>query len=122
MIIAGTYLLGGVGETKESIEEMIEESTKMNLDFAHYNPLFIYPGTPIYREYFQNKEDWVKYILEDKAPWGEVVYENEHVNREQLLKLVEKAYKKFYSNSIYKDTVMVKDRFNLNRGENNEDI
>ena len=87
-----------------------------------YNPLFIYPGTPLYQEYFQNKEDWVEYILEDEEPWGEVVYENEHVNKEELLKLVEKAYEKFYSNSIYKDTVMVKDRFNLNRGRNNEDI
>lgn len=120
--IAGTFILGGIGENKNNIEEMIEESTKMNLDFAHYNPLFIYPGTPLYQEYFKNKEDWVEYILEDEEPWGEVVYENEHVNKEQLLKLVENAYEKFYSNSIYKDTVMVKDRFNLNRGRNNEDI
>ena len=120
--IAGTFILGGVGETKASIEEMIEESTKMNLDFAHYNPLFIYPGTPIYREYFQNKEDWVKYILEDRDPWGEIVYENKYVNKEQLLELVKKAYEKFYSDSIYKDTAMVEDRFNLNRGKNHEDI
>lgn len=113
--IAGTFILGGAGETKDNIEEMIEESTKINLDFAHYNPLFIYPGTPIYQEYFQDKKDWVKYILEDEVPWGEIVYENEYVNKEQLLKLVKEAYEKFYSNSIYRDSVMVKDRFNLNR-------
>ena len=119
--VAGTFILGGPGETRDNFEKMIEESTKLNLDFAHYNPLFIYPGTPIYKEYFQNKEDWVKYILEDEEPWGEVVYENEYVNKEQLLKLVKKAYKKFYLNSIYSESAMVKDRFNL-RGNNYEDI
>lgn len=120
--IAGTFILGGQNETRDNIEEMIEESTKMNLDFAHYNPLFIYPGTPIYEEYFQDKMEWVNYILKDEDPWGEIVYENDYVNKKQLLELVKKAYEKFYSNSIYKDSVMVKDRFNLNRGNNYEDI
>lgn len=120
--VAGTFILGGVDETEYNIQQMIDESTKMNLDFAQYNPLFIYPGTPMYQEYFQDEKGWVKYILEDDRPWGEIVYENKYVNKEQLLKLVTYAYEKFYSNSIYRDTTMVKDRFNLNRGQNNEDI
>lgn len=116
--VAGTFILGGQYETKRNIEQIIQSSIKMNLDFAHYNPLFIYPGTPIYEECFDNEKDWVNYILKDDWPWGEIVYQNKYVNREQLLKLVYYAYEKFYSNSSYKDSAMVKDRFNLNyKGE-----
>lgn len=111
--VAGTFILGGKNETRENIEQIIEESTKMNLDFAHYNPLFIYPGTPIYDEYFKNEKDWVNYILKDNWPWGEIIYQNNDVNREELLELVNKAYDRFYSTSRYKDDIMVKDRFNL---------
>lgn len=112
--VAGTFILGGKDETRKNIEQIIEESTKMNLDFAHYNPLFIYPGTPMYEEYFKNEKDWVNYILKDNWPWGEIVYHNKYVSREQLLELVNYAYEKFYSGSPYKGSIMVKDRFNLN--------
>lgn len=120
--VAGTFILGGKDETIDNIKQMIEESTKMNLDFAHYNPLFIYPGTPIYQERFQNEKGWVRYILDDAWPWGEIVYENQYVNREQLMEMVQYAYEEFYSNSPYKESFMVKDRFNLNRGCHYENI
>ena len=112
--IAGTFILGGKDETRENIEHTIEVSTNMNLDFAHYNPLFIYPGTPIYQECFHNEKDWVDYIMKDTWPWGEIVYQNKYVSREQLLELVNYAYEKFYEESSYKNSIMVKDRFNLN--------
>lgn len=111
--LAGTFILGGGNETEEDILQIINNSTKMNLDYAHYNPLFIYPGTPIYNAVFSNKQDWVSYILKDTLPWGEIVYENTHVNREKLLGLVNEAYSKFYLNSQYTDSQMVVDRFNL---------
>lgn len=115
--LAGTFILGGGNETEEDILQIIDNSTKMNLDFAHYNPLFIYPGTPIYNSVFSGKQDWVSYILKDTLPWGEIVFENRYVNREKLLELVNKAYSKFYSNSQYYNSQMVIDRFNLKRSE-----
>lgn len=114
--IAGTFILGGKNETIEDIKQIIDDSTKMNLDFAHYNPLFVYPGTPIYHECFENERDWVKCVLEDDWPWGEIVYQSSYVNREQLLELIRLAYEKFYAETNYKDSIMVKNRFNLNRG------
>lgn len=103
-------------ETETEVLEVIEKSTTLNLDFAHYNPLFVYPGTPLYKEYFTNdisERKWVDYLLKDSWPWGEIVYENENLSREMILNLTEKAYERFYADSPYKDNEMVKDRFRL---------
>ena len=112
--VAGTFILGGKIETERDIKGIIENSTKLYLDYAHYNPLFIYPGTPLYQEYFKDEKEWVDYILKDNWPWGEVVYENEHINRERLVSLVDYAYETFYADSPYRNDVMIRDRFNLN--------
>lgn len=114
--VAGTFILGGPGESKDDILKMIDDSTKIGLDYAHYSPLFIYPGTPLYAQVFKNEKQWVKCILEDDYPWGEIVYENEKVNKDLLLELIDYAYAKFYSNSKHSLGAMVKDRYNLKQG------
>lgn len=119
--IAGTFILGGSDETEDDIKKTIDDSTKMALDFAHYNPLFIYPGTPLYETFFINEYEWVDYILNDTLPWGEIVYENKNVTKEKLLQLVDYAYSEFYANTNYAKTSMVDDRFNL-KGEESENI
>ena len=112
--VAGTFILGGKYATEQTIKKVIDDSINMELDYAHYSPLFVYPGTPIYKEYFKNDERaWVNFILEDDWPWGEIVYENEYLDREKLIGLVEFAYKTFYENSKYSNRKMVTDRYNL---------
>lgn len=110
---AGTFILGGRDETETDVREIIENSTKLNLDFAHYNPLFVYPGTPLYAEYFTDEREWVSYLLKDNWLWGEIVYENSNLSREKILHLCEEAYKQFYADLPYRDDKMVKDRFRL---------
>ena len=111
--ICSTFILGGEKETKEDILLLIEKVKKLPLDFAHFNPLFVYPGTPIYNMVFQNEREWVNVILNDEWPWGEIVFENSFLNREQLLDLVDCAYSSFYENKPQVDEPMVYDRFNL---------
>ena len=113
--VAGTFILGGGNETDSDIIEIIKNSKNMNLDYAHYNPLFIYPGTRIYEQFFHNNHEWVDYILRDKFPWGEIVYKNEYVSGEKLLNLVDYAYAYFYKGTDYEDSTMIVDRFNLRR-------
>lgn len=119
---AGTFILGGKNENRNSVEDTILKSRQMHLDFAHYNPLFIYPGTPMYKEVFDSPEEWVRYIQADDLPWGEIVYENEYIDRNGLIELVNEAYEKFYSESPHEKSCMVKDRFNLNRGKKSENL
>lgn len=117
MKVSGTFILGGKDETEEDILRIIRESKEMNLDFAHYNPLFIYPGTPVYDEYFGSARAtaWVESIMKDSWPWGEVVYETSTIDRNKLMGLIDTAYSWFYEGSSYQEEGMVTDRFNLKR-------
>ncbi|MCI8892955.1 MAG: radical SAM protein [Eubacterium sp.] len=113
--IAGTFILGGGDENQERILKEIDVSKDLGLDFAHFNPLFIYPGTNIYHQRFCDPRDWLNYILEDSLPWGEIVYENEFIDRDALIELTERAYRTFYAGTKYEAEEMVLDRFNLRR-------
>ena len=113
--IAGTFILGGKDENQERILNEIDASKNLGIDFAHFNPLFIYPGTNIYYQRFRGQRDWLKYILEDSLPWGEIVYENESIDRDTLIELTERAYRTFYAGTEYEAEEMVLDRFNLRR-------
>lgn len=113
--VAGTFILGGGDEDRTDILKEINESKKLGLDFAHFNPLFIYPGTRIYDQQFHGPHDWLDYILEDVLPWGEIVYENHSIDRDALIELTETAYHTFYAGTKYEAEEMVLDRFNLRR-------
>jgi radical SAM superfamily enzyme YgiQ (UPF0313 family) len=97
MRLAGTFILGGPGETINSIKKTVDFSTKLNLLFAHYCPLELYPGTPIYEQLYGNNFDiWYEKIMNDKYSWGEIIYENKNVPANRLLKEVYQAYQTFY--------------------------
>jgi radical SAM superfamily enzyme YgiQ (UPF0313 family) len=108
--------LGGPGETLDSIQETIDISTQFCLLFAHYYPLELYPGTPIYEDVFGNdKKKWFDIIMNDTSPWGDVVYENNHILRPQLMNLVYSAYSQFYGRSEWKELA----KYHLNKNYNN---
>lgn len=111
--IAATFIFGGENETYEDVVELIKKSLDLQLDFAHYNPLFIYPGTPIYSTKFQDNKKWAQIIFMDDLPWGEIVYENNFLKREDLLNLVDYAYSQFYNDTEHAGQPMIIDRFKL---------
>lgn len=113
MELSATFILGGGDETHDDVLNLIRESTDFGLDFAHYNPLFVYPGTPLYAEMFEDPCMWVDTVLNDECPWGEIVFENNHLKCTDLLELVDYAYSEFYRNSTYYKQEMVIDRFNI---------
>lgn len=114
--VSATFILGGENETVEEVECLIEKSKTLQLDFAHYNPLFLYPGTPLYDKAFSDKRKWVQLILEDTLDWGEIVYETPQLCRDKLIELVNYAYSQFYKDTPYAKEQMITDRFNL-KGE-----
>lgn len=113
--VAGTFILGGSDEDRPDILKEIDKSKMLGLDFAHFNPLFIYPGTQIYGQQFHGPKDWLDYVLQDTLPWGEIVYENRFISRNALIDLTETAYRTFYAGTKYETEEMVLDRFNLRR-------
>ena len=103
--LTGTFIFGGPDETKESINETITYSTTLNLLFAHYYPLELYPGTKLYQNYIRKSGKWWWYnkIMSDNLEWGEIVYENENINRAILLKSISQAYNTFYRRKNWVD-------------------
>lgn len=115
--LTGTFILGGPGETKESIHKTIQFSTQLDLLFAHYYPLELYPGTPMYHSIFgEDKRAWFDKIMSDKLPWGEVIYEGNNISATQLVDLVHFAYRYFYERYEWKE--MAKHHL----GENHEKV
>ncbi len=97
MRLAGTFILGGPGETTESVKDTIAFARSLPLTFAHFNPLELYPGTELYREVFgMDNRKWYDLVMEDDSDWGEIIFENGALSKERLLSLVNKAYGDFY--------------------------
>lgn len=116
--LSATFILGGESETRDDVIQLVEESKSLGLDFVHYNPLFVYPGTPLYKLVFNDDRIWADIIYNDDLPWGEIVYENDSLKRADLLKLVDYSYSEFYRNTKYFGEQMIVDRFNIKRGRN----
>jgi radical SAM superfamily enzyme YgiQ (UPF0313 family) len=114
--LSATFILGGGTETRNDVIQLVEESKSLELDFAHYNPLFVYPGTPLYKLVFNNDRTWADIISNDSLPWGEIVFENDSLKCPDLLELVDYAYMEFYKNTEYASQQMIVDRFNIKRG------
>ena len=111
--LSATFILGGKDEKEDDVKHIVEYAKSLPLSFAQFNPLFIYPGTPLYEEIYSTPDAWVKDVLESGLPWGEIVYENEYLKTNDLLYLVEYAYSEFYKDTPYSSESMIKDRFNL---------
>ena len=109
--MTGTFILGGERETQDSVREIIKASADMNLDAAEYSPLFVYPDTPIYDKVFTSPKSWVDVILLAEEPWGEIVYENDDLDKKTLIALVEEAYRCFYKDNV--ESMKVRDRYHL---------
>lgn len=110
--LTGTFILGGKGETVESVRTLIKESADMNLDKVEYSPLFVYPDTPIYKEIFGDPREWLEVVLKEEEPWGEVVYESDLLTKNTLIEMVDEAYTFFYRNGPAVSRKIM-DRYNL---------
>ncbi|HSH61828.1 MAG TPA: radical SAM protein [Acidimicrobiales bacterium] len=96
---AGTFILGGVGETEDDLAATIDFACGLALDLAHFNPLAIYPGTTLYREVFGDAS-WLDLCLDRvRAPLGDILYESEQVPLSCLMRWVQTGYEAFYTAS-----------------------
>jgi anaerobic magnesium-protoporphyrin IX monomethyl ester cyclase len=92
--IAGFFVIGFPGETKEDIEKTIKFSLKLPLIRANYFDFLPLPGTPIYYELLEKgelaKTDWkhFHFMTAPYAPAG--------MTREELRGYQRKAFLRFY--------------------------
>ncbi len=97
--LAGTFILGGPNEDQSDIEGTIAFAKSLRLDFAHFYPLEVYPGTPFFQEVFDGRSPtaWAYEMLEDDENcWGEILYETKRLSKDCLLEWTQEAYRQFY--------------------------
>ncbi len=88
------FILGYLGENKETMEKTIQLAMEVDPDYAAFYPAVPYPGTPFYRECVNR--GWVKTRDWSKYDYSHYVIENHVLRPEIVLPLKTKAYRKFY--------------------------
>jgi len=92
--VLGSFIIGFLQDTKETIKETIKFAKSLSLDYAQFSILTPYPGTPIF-DYAKKHgmlltEDWSKYT------GIEPVIKIEGVSEREIKALFQKAYITFY--------------------------
>jgi len=107
-VINGTFILGGNSETESDIMDIIAFSKELQLDFASYFPLEIHPGTKIFdkaKEVGIVDDILSTYILDsNKYP----IYTNPNLSANKLMELQCLAYKEFYFDTNYIESLINK--------------
>jgi radical SAM superfamily enzyme YgiQ (UPF0313 family) len=92
--VLGSFIIGFIQDTVETIENTIKFAKSLNLDYAEFSILTPYPGTPIYDYALENNllmtNNWSKYTA------TEPVVKVKGVSERQLRNLFQKAYLSFY--------------------------
>ena len=97
---AGTFIIGGIDETPEMVDETIDFAVSLPLDYAQFNPLAVYPGTHLFKQAFPDQpvDDWLTLCLNDElAPFGDILFRNAALSLELILDSVERGYREFYT-------------------------
>ena len=93
------FIIGLPGETKLQILDTIKFAKLLNPDYAHFSVLTPYPDTPLYENSLKNgviKEDyWRDFAKNPNKQFVPRAWE-EDLSRQELLDLLNYAYKDFY--------------------------
>ncbi len=87
--VAGMFMIGNVGETKETVEDTIKMAYKLPLDRTWFSFAAPYPGTPFY----DMVEDYGEILEPDFGKWNQVslVYRPKDISKLQMYRLMGKA-------------------------------
>ena len=107
-LVGANFIIGYPGETIEDIEKSLDYFIKLNLDSMAVVNLIPFPGTEARKICEENgyltdeAGNWDNYIFNIENP--KILIETKFQKREEIVKMINKIYKKFYLNSqrIYK--------------------
>jgi radical SAM superfamily enzyme YgiQ (UPF0313 family) len=97
---AATFIMGGPGESRENLTSLKDYAGGLPLDFAHFNPLAIYPGTKLFDEVFPGERDWLSLCLDPEwAPQGDILWRSQSLPLSHIAEAVATAYREFYTSA-----------------------
>jgi anaerobic magnesium-protoporphyrin IX monomethyl ester cyclase len=89
-----SFIIGFPGETRKDIEETIAFAKRLDVDYAQFSFATPYPGTELYRMAKEKglllTEDWSQYTA------GKPIIAVDSSTKDDLTKLLKRAYQKFY--------------------------
>lgn len=102
-----SYIFGAIGDTKETMQETMNFALNLGTDHAIFTIMTPYPGTEVWKEALRNIKNSIKNKKETDEKWkidqnydnyiGErVTLEIPSANPEDIQKIYDSAYKRFY--------------------------
>jgi len=97
------FMIGLPGETKTDILKTLNFANELNLDFAQFSITTPLPGTELYGLGIKNNffNDFWREFAKNPEIKFEVKYWEESIRKEELLKILDYAYKSFYFKPSY---------------------
>ncbi|MCX7767055.1 MAG: B12-binding domain-containing radical SAM protein, partial [Candidatus Sumerlaeia bacterium] len=100
----GYFMIGNPGETREQILATIKFALELDADYVHFSVTTPFPGTELYHQGLKSgviqKDYWQEFASNPQVDFVPPVWE-EKFTREELIKLLRYAYKKFYLRPKY---------------------
>ena len=98
-IIVGSFIIGAPNETKEDVKKTLDFTKRLDIDIPQINLLEANPGTPLWQEFT------TKGLINEDKYWESGVFISDicsdTVNRDELLLMISKYYKKFLRRPSY---------------------
>ena len=100
----GYFMFGCPNETLPQIQETLDFALELNPDYAHFSILTPFPGTPIYMDALKQglfEKDYWREFSESPSPDFVPFFLPNTLPREQLIVILNRAYKTFYIRPKY---------------------
>ena len=100
--IRASFMIAVPGETPEKAGEMIQFAIDLDPEYAQFSITTPYPGTKLYDEIKEGK--WGKLTTEDFSQyhmWNVVFLPEGYKDKEEVLAMERKAFRKFYLRPRY---------------------
>jgi len=128
LLTYGNFMFNSPTETIDEMNQTIEFAIKLDLDYAVFGIMCIYPETEIYNQLLKEKkikEDFWRLFSEDPFSYNieNVYYPGEH-NEQILNEILKKSYYKFYIRpkyifkAIFRDETLYQKFFQIKSGLN----
>jgi len=93
--VAGHFVLGLPGETKESLDKTLALAKRLPLDFEQFYCAVPFPGSRLYDE--AREKGWLKDASFDRFRQDEALMELPGLSPEEVMTYRQRAYRSFYS-------------------------
>lgn len=103
MLVHAAWMVGNIGETKETMKKTLELAKKLNTDMAQFFPIMVYPGTEMYswakKKNYLTTEDYSKWLTKDGQ--YDCVLTTDKLTKTDLFDFCDRALKEYYLRPKY---------------------